>query len=147
MSVLRGHDWSIPVSVLLIETGVGGHKDEITAFLKAKGYRRLEDFESPTTLNDVFYLPNTTSPLLSPRPVNAGARTSWPGQHPMMSRGGQAAERELPAAPRESGPLLAAQVAAALAALILACCLCVHKIDRDARAYEADLKRRWQEIK
>ena len=62
--------WFIPISVLLIETGVGGHKGEIYRFMRAKGYKRLADFRSPTTLNDVFYHPNETRPSHAPRYID-----------------------------------------------------------------------------
>ena len=152
MSVLRGHDWAIPISVLLIETGVGGHKDEIIAFLKAKGYALLADFESPTSLNQVFYLPNATWPSKTSRPVGSGASwqgASWPPQqHPVRPRwrDREATLRKLPpmTRPKSSGLLLAAKIVAGLAVAVLACCLGVRKIDRDAREYEADLRRQWQ---
>lgn len=94
MQVLRGHDWGIPIGVLLIETGIArGQKAELHALLRSKGLLRLDDFHSPTGLNEVFYDPS----LHTPRPANAtgtayrgGSLPSGRGSSLYSSQGGGA---------------------------------------------------------
>lgn len=61
MDALKGMDWSIPVSVLLIEV-YPRFKRRVGEYLTSHKMRKFSNFHSPTNLNELWYNPDRVSP-------------------------------------------------------------------------------------